>query len=651
MPLGSFRLNGLAKFTVTAVAEVIRAKKGITAVGAQVTTAQSRFSGASLLTGGASTANRITAHNISLSGNVTMECWVRSNGAWPASGDIVFFGWDPVYAFMDTTRSIGMYINGTSEGPTALTTNTWHHLAWVRVNNVWNMYQNGVLQATRSDSSTLTNGTVFMGTHNGTYQFYMDEIRISNLARYTANFTSPTQPFVNDANTLLLIHADGTSASTYFEDDNGQRGSRGITAIGNAQIDTAQSKFGGASALFDGNGDYLNLTTDPAYTFAGDVTVECWYRLPGAVPGIAAFFFNDHLFYLTNDGGVAKYAIFSGGSNRLLTGSIGTISSGVWYHVAFVRSGSTLAVYHNGVQQATSTWSNTMTSQANNYIGFYPGSSFFNGHIDEYRISSSARYTANFTPSTIPFVNDANTLLLLHMDGTDATTVFTDDNGVRSPKGIAAIGNAQVSTAQSKFGGASALFDGSGDWLEIQPISDLAIGTGNFTIEFWVRFNDTGNGILWDTRPISTQGAYTCIYVDLSRIRYYFNNGDRIVSASNYTTGVWYHVAVVRSGSETKMYIDGTQSGSTYTDSSSIIVSSRARIGRESDSDSANVFHNGWIDEFRFSNSARYTANFTPSTTPFVNDANTLLLLHMDGTNASTIFRDDNGVTPTHNYS
>jgi hypothetical protein len=53
-----------------------------------------------------------------------------------------------------------------------------------------------------------------------------------------------------------------------------------------------------------------------------------------------------------------------------------------------------------------------------------------NGHMDEIRVSNSARYTTTFTPSTTPFVNDANTLLLLHMDGTDASTVFFDDNGI-----------------------------------------------------------------------------------------------------------------------------------------------------------------------------------------------------------------------------
>ena len=49
--------------------------------------------------------------------------------------------------------------------------------------------------------------------------------------------------------------------------------------------------------------------------------------------------------------------------------------------------------------------------------------------VDELRLSTTARYTANFTAPTAPFQNDANTVLLLHMDGTDAATVFFDDNG------------------------------------------------------------------------------------------------------------------------------------------------------------------------------------------------------------------------------
>jgi hypothetical protein len=434
------------------------------------------------------------------------------------------------------------------------------------------------------------------------------------------------------------------------------RSKKGITAVGNAQVDIAQSKFGGASALFDGSGDYLNLTTDPAYTFAGDFTVECWYRLPGAVPGIAPFFFNDHLFYLTNDGGVAKYAIFSGGNNRLLTGSVGTVSSGVWYHVAFVRSGSTLAAYHNGVSAGTSTYSSTMTSQANNYIGFYPGSTFFNGHIDEYRISKNARYTANFTPATQPFVNDDNTVLLIHADGTDASTFFEDDNGIsRVPmNGWQPESGVVISSTQSKFGGTSLYtpgnatlyhnqFSGAGNGNAL-----INFGTGNFTVEFWIypTATSTTAGVI-TKRNISNvaNGTWGVFYNGSTRTVNWQNIFPSVTTTSTasaiFSLNTWSHWAFVRSSGTFKIYIDGVERASASNSLDFTFNSEPIRIG-DWDTGGGNG-HIGYLDEIRMSNSARYTANFTPATAPFTNDENTLLLLHMDGTPSVAVFRDDNG--------
>jgi hypothetical protein len=98
--------------------------------------------------------------------------------------------------------------------------------------------------------------------------------------------------------------------------------------------------------------------------------------------------------------------------------------------MAIVRVGVTVTFYHNGVNAGgAGSWGPTIGNTTPT-IGVYAGSYFLNGWIDEYRISNVARYTANFTPSTTPFQNDANTVLLLHCDGTDASTVFTDDNGI-----------------------------------------------------------------------------------------------------------------------------------------------------------------------------------------------------------------------------
>lgn len=427
------------------------------------------------------------------------------------------------------------------------------------------------------------------------------------------------------------------------------RSKKGITAVGNAQIDTAQSKFGGSSLLGDGTGDYLQLGTYSDLSLTGDFTIECWYRIPGTVPAILPFYNSDHLFYLTNDSGTARYAVFQGGANRLLTSSLGTVSANTWYHVAFVRSGSNITAYHNGTAINSSAWLGTIGNTTPT-IGLYSSYSL-NGWIDEFRISNTARYTTTFTPSTTPFTNDDNTLLLLHMNGTDASTFFEDDNGVRSQIGIWATGNAQIDTAQSKFGGSSALFDSSGDYLScITPTNAFDFGSGNFTIEFWFRPNGVGttrvpiagrySGSIfpgqWWGELTPTNTMYWGFKDTTGANTYYPGNG----ATDTFLAGNWYHIAVVRNGNSMQMYRNGTAYGVAQSVSGSFGYTGDIWVGALGPGGYA---CDGWIDEVRVSKTARYTTNFTAPTAPFVNDANTTLLLHMDGTDASTVFRDDNG--------
>jgi hypothetical protein len=234
----------------------------------------------------------------------------------------------------------------------------------------------------------------------------------------------PTAPFQNDANTVLLIHADGTDASTVFRDDNGQ----GRTQIGliqnsaGAVISTTQSKFGGSSLA----GGRVLYARPWSIAGANNFTFEAWVYQTGRdnIPTI----FADYISFYINNG---YPGFFSGGQN---IGSI-QISLNTWNHIAWVRSSGTITVWVNGQNAGNFANSTTMDSTAspNVGIGGYPndaGNNFGSGFLDELRISNVARYTAAFTPSTTPFQNDANTLLLLHMDGTNASTVFTDDNGI-----------------------------------------------------------------------------------------------------------------------------------------------------------------------------------------------------------------------------
>ena len=123
---------------------------------------------------------------------------------------------------------------GTSnlQDPTANTLNQWYHYAIVQVGgSTLKMYRNG----TEVDSTTTlmsdSNGTyscpMFLGggynnggSHSGNYFYsgYVDDLRISNIARYTANFSAPTAAFTRDSNTLLLMHMNGANNGTVFNE-------------------------------------------------------------------------------------------------------------------------------------------------------------------------------------------------------------------------------------------------------------------------------------------------------------------------------------------------------------------------------------------------------------------------------------------------
>jgi hypothetical protein len=656
-----------ASFTVAAVAQVLRAKKGIQAVGnAQVSTAQSQFGGSSALFD-ASADWLVITNTDDLNtgtGDFTLEFWMR-----PISRATNF----PVViqnrAFQagciqitdrhnyNTSKLQVWVVNYSNADPMFLSTttianNTWYHIAVSRSGSSWRLFVNG----TQEGSTVTYSGDATVGANNFAaigndatntavtqWNGYIDEVRWSNTARYTANFTPSTTPFVNDANTLFLMHANGTNASTFFEDDNGVRAPKGISALGNAQVDTAQSKFGGASALFDGTGDYLFSPSNTDFGFGtGDFTLEGWFRFSNFTNGPA-------LFDMRSAGGTeVKPLIYCGSDGRLyyyvngsarITGNI--LSTNTWYHISVSRSGTNTKMFQDGTQVG-STYTDT-----NNYgttvvsIGIASWNTAFNalnGHADEIRISNTARYTANFTAPTAPFVNDANTVLLLHMDGTDAATVFRDDNGAlanRQPKSITAVGNAQVSTAQSKFGGASYLGDGTGDRLNV--IGEVL--DSQYTIEYWFRASSFSNGpTLVDFRGGGGGAANYSDYITSGGVFTVFvNNGNRIQSSA-LSTNTWYHIAVVReSNSDIKLYVNGTKTGDTY-NYGGYHSNTTWYIG---DNYVFNNSFNGYLDEVRVSNTARYTTNFSVATAPFQNDANTVLLIHADGANASTQFFDD----------
>lgn len=212
-----------------------------------------------------------------------------------------------------------------------------------------------------------------------------------------------------------------------------------------------------------------------------------------------------------------------------------------------------------------------------------------------------------------------NSTALLHMDGTDATTLFPDSSG--NGHDFTAIGNAQVDTAQSKFGGAAALLDGTGDYLRGDGSSDFAFGTGAFTIDLWFRQSQsTGTSgdshMLYDSRDgIST--VLLTIYVSSgSNVLIVFtNSGDVITGTTATAINTWYHVALTRSGTSMRLFLNGTQEGSTYVAADNFVnPAQRPVLGIRGSTLNTGGFP-GWIDELRvIKGTAAWTSNFTPET-------------------------------------
>jgi hypothetical protein len=170
---------------------------------------------------------------------------------------------------------------------------------------------------------------------------------------------------------------------------------------------------------------------------------------------------------------------------------------------------------------------------------------------------------------------------------------------------ITTVGDAQVSTAiTAKWPPTSIRFDGTGDYLSVSAGSpqSLTFGTGDFTIEFWVYFtSNTGQQTLYDGRV--APGSYPLLYTNAGVITYYVGGAPAITSIQP-STGVWYFMSLIRSSGTTRFFINGTQSGGSYSDSTNYLAppTSGARVGGNYGGGDL-LF--GYIQDFRVTKAAR----------------------------------------------
>ena len=383
----------------------------------------------------------------------------------------------------------------------------------------------------------------------------------------------------------------------------------------------------------------------------------------------------------------------------------GNYTINVWNHAAIVRESTTsIKLYINGILVDTEVIPSDLPINNTSNIPLYVGKTYRNstsncyqGYLDEFRISKGiARWTENFTPPTSPHIADEYDVLLLHFNNIWSPTSFYDESGFSAAKPVLSsvgvvtnevdrytkllihghqyfgivdsatektitkvgnvdnvtgkpitiVGNTVIKTGQYKFNNSSCYFDGTGDYLTVPDSIDWYFGTSPFTIDCWIRLTalpttSNAKGII-NQYPGSTPYWLLTIYNSSGDYQLTFAVSDTNICVYSFVPelNTWYHVAIVRESiSLTKMYLGGYLVDSDTTQY--VIPDINATINVGSHAGSWGCFQ-GYIDEMRVSMGiARWTSEFTPPTSAYLPDSNTMLLLHFDGTDNSTTIIDN----------
>jgi hypothetical protein len=569
----------------------------------------------------------------------TFECWVYK----PNNNEVSFLcsgatGLDFAYitAGGDTLR-IGRYpVAWDAQVNYSIPQNVWTHIAFVKASGRSYFFANGILlnaggtANTNSYDTTTTLNVAVAGDGSRRLTGYMTGVRlIKGQALATTNFTPSAVPvtttsvgWIGAASSLTGTVSLLTCQSNRFIDASSN--AFAITVNGDPSVQ-AFSPFApqfqwtpsviGGSGYFDGS-DFLSVPDNVAFTMgAGDFALEAWVYVT-ATSGSQA------IFGTSNSAGSAGSMSFvllaqnSSGFPSVVVGYAGALYSATssealtknqWNHIAGVRNGATVSIYVNGVSRGTLNMAALAITDSTEIVGIGRNGNFngeyLTGYIASARIvKGSPVYTANFTPPTAPLTAITNTQLLCNF-----TNAGIYDGTMKN--NLETVGNAQVSTAVVKYGSGSMFFDGTGDYLRIPTSQTNSLGSGSWTIEFWVYRVGSGNQIFYDQRSTATQLAVTIFNDGNNILRFFVNGANQISDTGTFPASTWTHVAVSKLNSSTRMFVNGVQVGSTYADTNTY-VNNPIFVGAQFDGSGT---LNGYIDDLRVTlGIARYTQNFIP---------------------------------------
>lgn len=612
--------------------------KAVTVFGdTKISTTQKKFGNSSIYLDG--NGDYLTLPKVSdfeFSGNFSIHTWVYPVAA-PGSGStatlygrqdnssalhLIQFRLTSAMKLECVVRSGGSIFTFT--GTQTVPLNTWSYVSCMRYNGGILLFLNGVLDVYANHSNPIIPSNAFPsigalvefgGSVNYYLNGYIDDFVIHNTAEplFAPKFSLQASKFVSDSNTKMLIHGDAIS------DDSGNS----IAVNGNVSVSTTQKKFGNSSIYFDGSGDYLQVPYSNDFTFSGDFTIEMWFYLtslasfPQTLIAKDTFGSNFDINIVLNS--LTQLGCYTNKTNSSFLVTIPSIALNTWNHVALVRSSGKLYYFLNGVLYGTSSINITNDSQSFLTIGcasWNNPSSFFNGYIDELRISDSARYSANFTPpvSGHSFIeNEQNQIFLLHGEGVNNSTAIYDNYGIP----VSVFGNAIISTTQKKFGNSSIYLDGNGDCLTADSVCSLLAGEQSFTIEGWFYQISSGTYNALFSFNTSAGGNRLLLFnqlLTIDKVDYTFSN-------NLFGNNQWVHIALVKANTIINIYVNGSLM---YTKTDvigfSLLANDKFSIGQDWDGASTSDFFYGYIDDFRITKGVKYPASWATQVQPVLSN-------------------------------
>ena len=628
------------------------------------------------------TAPSSTAFNLA-GGTWTIETWLYQTAVVSASNQCRFI----MIGTNGTSNSFNVAINPDSTisatrvltgstgvaSNTSIALNTWYHVAVVSNAGSATIYFNGKNVTTTpvtitqpvSSAATLNIGYDTVATVNAQFSGYLSNLRISNNAAiYTSNFTpslynlpakgaslvtgqSPTI-IDNSPNAFTLTNTNNClpiqllpSYATNTNITVSKQYSNGVLQTFNIFDEVSLNPNLSGSILLNGTSQYLTWSSGSGVAFGtGNFTVEAWIYL--TVTQNSQYIIDARDSTHTTSwafgfglSGAGRLGWYNNGSILANDASTTDFPIGQWFHVAYVRNGTTGTIYRNGVSVATATDSgNYNITPTTSTIGSYYGqvaNDYFPGYISNLRIVSGvAVYTGTFTPPTKPLTitqgsgtnisaitNTTSTTLLLRTLQTD----FTDISVYNNP--ITKVGSPTSSTV-SPFpiigvpdGYFSTYFNGSA-YYTVPANTSLVLAGTNYTVEYWM-YPTLVNGTQQDlvNKNLATTFGYTFRIETDNTMTYYTDNGNLKTSAL--TAATWYHVAATYDGTTTRLFLNGTlaNSSSSVTIVSADDTSTQALYVGARASDQ-NLKYNGYISNLRIvKGTALYTTGFAPSTSPF----------------------------------